>query len=103
MKKAIKAVLSFTLSASMLLPLTACSKNGKKKIKVKEDDPYFDATTVKLELKLDEDKEVEYSDCYNYTYLGDSIMATYYVSYKMPDDLDATSRGAGAGTDKHQH
>ena len=103
MKKAIKAVLSFTLSASMLLPLTACSKNGKKKIKVKEDDPYFDATTVKLELKLDEDKEVEYSDCYNYTYLGDSIMATYYVSYKMPDDLAKQLKFANPETEEEMN
>ena len=50
MKRTTKAILSSALAFSLVLPMTACSKKGKKQVKVKEDDPYFDANVVKLEL-----------------------------------------------------
>ena len=99
MKRYARNVCAFILAASMMIPLAGCKKGkGKKKSSssgprqeyVKEDDPYFSCKEVPLvvDIPTDSDKEVEYSDVYNMRIVGDMVVCDYYISYKMPKEVE---------------
>ncbi|MBO4927929.1 MAG: extracellular solute-binding protein [Clostridiales bacterium] len=91
MKKYIRNVLAFTLSISMLIPLTACKKKkaggSSKHSVVTEDDPYYTAEEIPIKLEVDTTKKLEYSDVSNPKIVGDQIFASYTVSYEMPEEV----------------
>jgi len=96
MKKTIKSVLSFALILTMALPVAACGKKGgsggsgkkeKKKV-ISESDPYFEVTEREVKLDFDKTKEVESSTLNNCCIVGDTIVANYFVYYKMPADVE---------------
>ena len=90
MKKYAKSAIAILLTASMMLPLAACKKGkktGTKKI-VSEDDPYFTVTQTDLQMPLDKDKKVTYSELYNTSIVGDRLIGSYNVQYEFPEDLE---------------
>ncbi|MBR2750737.1 MAG: extracellular solute-binding protein [Clostridiales bacterium] len=91
MKKTIRSALALILTASFALSSAACnSKNNKKTKKkvVSEDDAYFEAVEKEVKLNYDDSKEISESNLYNYQILGDTIAVSYYLSYKMPKDVE---------------
>ncbi|MBO4651518.1 MAG: carbohydrate ABC transporter substrate-binding protein [Clostridiales bacterium] len=98
MKKTARRMCAFILAAAMMIPLTACKKgkgknkgsSGPRQDYVKEDDPYYSSkeTELKVEIPTRSDKELEYQELYNARIIGDQLMCEYYVSYKMPKDIE---------------
>lgn len=99
MKKSAQRMCAFLLAAAMMIPLTGCKKgNGKGKKGssgprqeyVKEDDPYYSnkETELKVEIPAKSDKEIEYQELYNAQIIGDQLMCEFYVSYKMPKEVE---------------
>lgn len=90
MKKTIRSAIALVLTVSMAIPLAACSSKNNKKTKkkvVSENDPYYEAAEKELKVNYDASKEIETAQLYNYQIIGDSIAAVYYISYKMPADV----------------
>ena len=91
MKKTIRGAIALILTVSMAIPLAACSSKNNKKTKkkvVSENDPYFEATEKELKVNYDNSKEIETAQLYSYQIIGDTIAAVYYISYKMPADVE---------------
>ncbi len=99
MKKMACNVFAFALALTMSVPLAACKKtggdkngggkarNGKKQTVIAEDDPFFDAVEISLDLETDKDKKLVYKEVFEPVIVGDRIFATYNVSYEMPKDV----------------
>jgi len=117
MKKMRRSLTALALTASMMVPLTACSskdmKNtvngpgsadsgdtsaassvaGAKMRKagkaqvVSESDPYFNITSSPLQVKIPDGKELSYRDFTNVRAIGDRVLANVFVQYKIPDQL----------------
>ena len=87
--------MALAMASSMILSLTACGGKKKKNnndtwVKrevVKEDDPYFAVAKTRIDIETDPNKKLEYKDIYNPIIVGDKIVATYNLSYEMPDDV----------------
>ncbi len=99
MKKMARNVLAFALALTMAVPLAACKKtgddkkgggnarNGKKQTVIAEDDPFFDAVEIPLDVETDKDKKVIYKEISDPVIIGDRIFSTYNISYEMPKDV----------------
>ena len=99
MKKMARNVLAFALALTMAVPLAACKKtgddkkgggnarNGKKQTVIAEDDPFFDAVEIPLNVETDKDKKVIYKEISDPVIIGDRIFSTYNISYEMPKDV----------------
>ena len=99
MKKLARNVLAFALALTMAFPLVACKKtgkdkkgggnarNGKKQTVIAEDDPFFDAVEIPLDIETDKDKKVVYKEISEPEVVGDRIFATYNLSYEMPKEV----------------
>ena len=90
MKKCVRNVLALVLSVAMILPLAACNKGkkkgGKQKV-VAEDDPYFTATEIPIDLDVDKSKKVNYQEIYNTQLAGNRLIGTYTIDYEMPEEV----------------
>ena len=81
----------------MMIPLAGCKKgkskgkgsSGPRKDYVEEDDPYFSSNEVELKIDPPEnsDKEIESQELYSPRIVGGKVMSEYYLSYKMPKDI----------------
>ncbi|MBP5417004.1 MAG: extracellular solute-binding protein [Clostridiales bacterium] len=88
-----RRAMAVILSSSMILPLTACNNSKKKNSSVrqnvvKEDDPYFDVKKASVSIPIDPDKEVTYQNVNNLTFLGDMVMISYSIDYKIPPEVE---------------
>lgn len=83
-------VLALILVCALALPLSACHKN-KIKIKeqkyVSENDPYFTATEVPLDVEVDASKKISYKDISMPYVAGDRLVAAYNIQYEIPEDI----------------
>ena len=94
MKKIARNVLAFALALTMAVPLAACKKSGKgtkssgssgskkKQTVIAEDDPYFDAVEIPIDIEVDKDKKLQYKEISEPIITGDRVLATYCVSYE---------------------
>ena len=97
MKKSARRMCAFVLAAAMMIPLAGCKKgkgknkgsSGPRKDYVEEDDPYFSSNEVELKIDPPEnsDKEIESQELYSPRIVGGKVMSEYYLSYKMPKDI----------------
>lgn len=98
MKQGLRA-LAVALAITLMLPLAACKKKKKDPLSVKkqryvsgqeikETDPYFDVEINQLQLPIDESKELDFVTIDNWSYVGGAILAKYYISYVLPEDVD---------------
>ena len=95
MKKLARNVLAFALALTMAVPLAACKKSGKgakggsgkKNSVIAEDDPFFDAVEIPLDIETDANKKLQYKEISEPTIVGDRVFATYNLSYEMPQEL----------------
>ena len=94
MRKLSRRAMAVILSSSMILPLTACNNkknknnNGAGQSVVKEDDPYFAVKKADVTIPVDPDKEVDYQNVDNMVFLGDSVMVSYSITYKMSPEAE---------------
>ena len=105
MKKIVRSVLALTLTTAMIFSAAGCKKKSGKngsgsgnssssdayQREVKEDDPYFEVSEAKVELKVaaDPNKKVQYQNIWDPVFVGDNLFFTYSVEYEMPQDLMA--------------
>ena len=105
MKKIVRSVLALTLTTAMIFSVAGCKKKSGKngsgsgnssssdayQREVKEDDPYFEVSEAKVELKVasDPNKKVQYQNIWDPVFVGDNLFFTYSVEYEMPQDLMA--------------
>lgn len=99
MKKIARNVLAFALALTMAVPLAACKKSGKdtkssggsgskkKQTVIAEDDPFFDAVEIPIDIEIDKDKKLQYKEISEPIITGDRVLATYCVSYEIPKDV----------------
>ena len=99
MKKIARNVLAFALALTMAVPLAACKKSGKgtkssgssgskkKQTVIAEDDPYFDAVEIPIDIEVDKDKKLQYKEISEPIITGDRVLATYCVSYEIPKEV----------------
>lgn len=98
-----KTTVSIGLCAGILLSGVSCKKTPKEEESketqtvrsdvVLDTDPYFSADEFELVIPPEEGKEIETCSIDSMTLpvaAGKSIMASYYIQYKMPEDLKDT-------------
>ena len=79
-----KRVVAAALCFSIGLACTACKKTSKtddKRRVIKENDAFFESEVTKLELPVNETKEIEYLNINDIDFLGDRVQVSYSVSY----------------------
>lgn len=103
--KKIRRIAAACLTASLILPVSACGKRSKSKTDEKADlyssgrviqatDPYFTADVKQVSIPIDTGKTVEYVTTTGCTFTGDVAIVTYTVSYKIPEELEAKLKAA---------
>lgn len=73
--------------------------SGSGKI-VKESDPYFLVNAAKLQAKINQEKEVRYSDQNAHYIAGDLVISEVIVDYKIPDDIQKELDSMNLNDDK---
>ena len=101
MKKIVRSVLALTLTSAMIFSAVGCKKKSGKggsgsgdssaayHREVKEDDPYFEVSEAKVELKVaaDPNKKLVYQNIWDPFFVGENLFFTYSVEYEMPQEL----------------
>lgn len=94
----IKRITACMLITAMVFPFTACKKNTEKDPilghpkytsgqEIKETDTYFDAEVNPLQLPVDKDKKLDYLYVENCDFVGNLVIASYFINYEMPEDV----------------
>ena len=88
-----RRVIAAILSAGMLLPLTGCKKKTNKKKDlysqgriIEATDPYFTDEVNRLQIPVDPKKTIDTLYVSSCEYTGDYAIATYALSYKVPEE-----------------
>ncbi len=104
MKHVAEKMLTWVLASALILSSTACSKgktaNGGsggsnehsaplKTGTIKEDDPFFQCTEVKLDtdVAIDPTREVVYSYFGGFAFAGENVLLDYTISYSMSPEV----------------
>lgn len=104
MKHVAEKLLTLVLASALILPVTACSKgksaNGGsggsndhstplKTGTIKEDDPFFQCTEVKLDtnVAIDPTRKAEYTYFGDFIFAGENVLLNYSISYVVPPEV----------------
>lgn len=93
LKKTISGMLATTVLLSLPLSFAGCKKKSADKDRyragrtIKESDPYFNSETNKLQIPLDEGRDLEYLMFRKCFFNGEVAIAEYVGSYKIPNEL----------------
>ena len=88
----LRRIFAVMLCVMLLLSTASCKKKTMKKESerdIVEDDPFFETEINLLQFPIDENKELESLYVDSVHFLGEKILADYYIQYAFPEETDA--------------